>query len=168
MPITFSSQDIKLASFPHIDSMVITVHIDRWDVTKILIDNDCQTKIIFLRAFNKMGFDRKQLQESMKPLYGFGGKRIEPIRVITLPVSFGTRKNPRTEFIIFDVVDMLYPYSAIFGRGLLNTFEAVLHSGYLYLKIPATFRIIFIFGSQQEARNIERGFTPGHKNVYFL
>jgi hypothetical protein len=63
---------------------------------------------------------------------------------------------------------MLYPYSAIFGRGLLNTFEAVLHSGYLYLKIPATFGIIFIFGSQQEARNIERGFTPGHKNVYFL
>jgi hypothetical protein len=63
---------------------------------------------------------------------------------------------------------MLYPYSAIFGRGLLNTFEAVLHLGYLYLKIPATFEIIFIFGSQQEARNIERGFTPGHKNVYFL
>jgi hypothetical protein len=93
MPITFSSQDIKLASFPHIDSMVITVHIDRWDVTKILIDNDCQAKILFLRAFDKMGFDRKQLQESMKPLYGFGGKRIEPIGVITLLVSFGTART---------------------------------------------------------------------------
>jgi hypothetical protein len=49
---------------------------------------------------------------------------------------------------------MLYPYKAIFGRGLLNKFEAALHSGYLYLKVPATFGIIIIFGSQKEARNI--------------
>jgi hypothetical protein len=57
MPITFSSQDVNLTSFPHIDAMVITVHIDRWDITKILIDNDSQTEILFLATFNKMGFD---------------------------------------------------------------------------------------------------------------
>jgi hypothetical protein len=84
----------------------------------------------------------------MKPLYGFGGKRIESVGVITLPVSFGTPKNPHTEFITFDVVNMLYLNNAIFGRGLLNTFEAALHSGYLYLKIPATFSVISVFGSQ--------------------
>jgi hypothetical protein len=56
-------------------------------------------------------------------------------------------KNPRTEYITFDVVDMPYPYNAIFGRGLLNTFEAALHSTYLCLKILATFGVIFIFGS---------------------
>jgi hypothetical protein len=28
--------------------------------------------------------------------------------------------------------------------------------------------VITVFGSQKEARNIERGFTPGHKNVHFL
>jgi hypothetical protein len=39
MPITFSSQDVNLTSFPHIDAIVATVHIDRWDVTKILIDS---------------------------------------------------------------------------------------------------------------------------------
>jgi hypothetical protein len=59
MPITFSSQDVKLASFPHIDAMVVTIHIDRWDVTKILIDNGSQDEILFLVAFKKMGFDRK-------------------------------------------------------------------------------------------------------------
>jgi hypothetical protein len=57
MPITISSQDANLASFPHTDAMVITVHIDRWDVTKILIDNGTQDEILFLSAFNKMGFD---------------------------------------------------------------------------------------------------------------
>jgi hypothetical protein len=65
-----------------------------------------------------MGYDKKQLKELTKPLYGFGGKRIEPVGIITLLVSFVTPKNPRTKYIIFDVVDMLYPYNAIFGRGL--------------------------------------------------
>jgi hypothetical protein len=39
MPITFSTQDVNLALLPHMDVMVVTVLIDRWDVTKILIDN---------------------------------------------------------------------------------------------------------------------------------
>jgi hypothetical protein len=115
-----------------------------------------------------MGYDRKQLKEPAKPLYGFGDKIIKPARVITLPISFGTPQNPRIEYITFDVVDMLYPYNDIFGRGLLNIFEAALHSGYLCLKIPAAFRVISIFGHQKVARNIERGFAPGHKNVHFL
>jgi hypothetical protein len=115
-----------------------------------------------------MGFNRKQLKEPMKPLYGFGGERIEPVEVIILPVSFGTPKNPRTEYITFDVVDMLYPYNAIFGRGLLKTFETTLHSGYLCLKIPANFSVISVFSSQQDARNIEKGFAPCHKNIHFL
>jgi hypothetical protein len=85
-----------------------------------------------------------------------------------LPVSFGTPQNPHSEYINFDVVNMLYPYNSIFSRGLLNTFEAALHSEYLYLKVPATFGIITVFGSQKDAGKIERGFTPYHKNVHFL
>jgi hypothetical protein len=59
-----------------------------------------------------MGYDKKQLKKPTKPLYGFSGKKIEHVRVVTLPVSFGTLKNPRTEYITFD---MLYPYNARFG-----------------------------------------------------
>jgi hypothetical protein len=43
-----------------------------------------------------------------------------------------------------------------------------MHLGYLYLKVPATFGIIIVFDSQKEARSIERGFAPRHKNVHFL
>jgi hypothetical protein len=86
--------------------MVVIVHIGRWDVTKILIDNGSQTEILFLATFDKIGFDRKQLRKWSKPLYGFGGKRIEPVEAITLLVSFGTPKNPCTKYITFDVVDM--------------------------------------------------------------
>jgi hypothetical protein len=66
------------------------------------------------------------------------------------------------------MVDMPYPYNTIFGRGLLNTFKAVLHSAYLCLKVLATFDVIFVFSNQQEAKNIEKGFTPWHKNIRFL
>jgi hypothetical protein len=115
-----------------------------------------------------MGFDKKQLKEASKPLYGFGGRRIEPVDSISLLISFGSFPNARTEYITFDVVDMNYPYNAIFGGGLLNTFEEALHSLYLCLKVPATLGVISIHGSQKDARNIEQGFTSGHKNVNCL
>jgi hypothetical protein len=115
-----------------------------------------------------MGYNRKQLKEPMKPLYGFGGKRIELVGDITLPISFDNPQNPWTEYITFNVIDMFYPYNAIFRRGLPNTFKAALHSGYLCLKIIATFGVISIFYSQKDARNIEQGFTPSHKNMHFL
>jgi hypothetical protein len=60
---------------------------------------------------------------------------------------------------------MQYPYNAIFGRGLLNTFKAALHSAYLCLKVPALLGVISIHVNQKDIRNIEQGFTPGHRNV---
>jgi hypothetical protein len=34
--------------------MVVIVHIDRWDVTRILVNNGSQAEILFLSAFEKM------------------------------------------------------------------------------------------------------------------
>jgi hypothetical protein len=59
--------------------MVLTVHIDRWDVSKILVDNDSQAEILFILTFVKMCYDKKQLKELTKPLYGFNSKRIEDV-----------------------------------------------------------------------------------------
>jgi hypothetical protein len=42
----------------------------------------------------------------------------------------------RTEDIIFDIVDMEYPYITIIGRGTLNAFEVVVHPTYLCMKYP--------------------------------
>jgi hypothetical protein len=39
IPITFSAQNVNLAMFPHTDAMVLTINIDRWDVSRILVDN---------------------------------------------------------------------------------------------------------------------------------
>jgi hypothetical protein len=94
MPITFTKANIKLVSFPHTDAMVIIAHI-------VLVDNGSQEEILFLSAFDQMSCDRKQLKEASKMLYSFGGRRIETIGSISLPLSFGSLRNARTEHITF-------------------------------------------------------------------
>jgi hypothetical protein len=49
--LTFSPEDINLASLPHTNVMVITVHIDRWHITRILEDNGSHVEVLFLSAF---------------------------------------------------------------------------------------------------------------------
>jgi hypothetical protein len=93
IPLTFTVADIKLVSFLHTDAMVITAHIDKWDVTRVLVDNGNQAEILFLSDFEQMGYNRKQLKEATKPIYGFRGKRIELVGSISLPVSFRSLKN---------------------------------------------------------------------------
>jgi hypothetical protein len=145
--ITFTDADIKPTSLMHMDTMVITTHDDKWNVTRVRVDNGSQAEILFLSTFEQMGLNKKQLKEASEPLYGFGGKKIESVGSIALLVSFGTLSNALTEYITFGVVDMSYPYNAILGRGILNTFEAVLHSLYLYLKILTTLGVISVHGN---------------------
>jgi hypothetical protein len=87
---------------------------------------------------------------------------------VVLPVPFRTIQNARTEYLSFDVVKMYYPYNGILGRGFLNKFEAVIHQAYLCMKIPATLGVITIWGHQNDGRNLERGRTPGQRNVHAL
>jgi hypothetical protein len=102
------------------------------------------------------------------PLQRFGGKPIKIVGKVSLPVSFGDLDNARTKTFTFDVVDIYHPYLAIFGRGFMNKFNAVIRQQFLCMKIPAPKGVITIFGDQQEARNIEKGHTPGQTNVYQL
>jgi hypothetical protein len=72
MQITFTKANIKLTSVPHIDAMVIIAHIDKWDVTRVLVDNGSQAEILFLYTFEQMGFSKKQLKEAAKPVQFWG------------------------------------------------------------------------------------------------
>jgi hypothetical protein len=57
--ITFTEANIKLTSFPHTDAMVINAHIDKWNVTRVLVDNGNHEEILFLSTFEQMGFSMK-------------------------------------------------------------------------------------------------------------
>ena len=63
---------------------------------------------------------------------------------------------------------MPYPYNALFGRRLINTFLAVVHHGYLCMKMPGPSGVIAMYGNQVEAQRIEHGMSPGQKPVHVL
>jgi hypothetical protein len=168
VPITFTKEDFKLKSTIHNDAMVIEVNIAGWIIGKVLVDNGCSADILFLKTFEKMNLSQHMLHPLEYPLQGFGGKPIKPVGKISLPVSFGDLDIARTETLTFDVDDIYHPYLAIFGRGFMNKFDAVIRQQFLCMKIPAPKRVITVFGDEQEARNIEKGHTPGQANVYQL
>jgi hypothetical protein len=168
VPLTFDARDVDLRNAPHNDAMVINCSVAGWDLHKVLVDNGSQADIIFLHAFDRMGISHNLHKPSDNPLYGFDGKGTFPVGKIELPLSFGVAPNARSEQVTFDIVDMVYPYNAIMGRGSINKFEAVIHRLYLCMKILGLQGVITVYGNQQTARNIERDFVPGQRNVHCL
>jgi hypothetical protein len=166
--LTFDARDVNLRSVPHTDALVINCRVAGWNLHKVLVDNGSQTDIIFLHAFDHMGISHSLLKPADNPLYGFRGKGTFPLGKIELPLSFDTTPNATSEHITFDIVDMVYPYNAIIGQGSINKLEATIHGLYLCIKIPGPQGAITIYGDQQVARNIERDFVPGQRNVHFL
>jgi hypothetical protein len=159
IPITFSQEDIQLKDYPHNDAMVISCVIKRFLVHNVLVDTGSAADIIFFKAFRQMQGPEDKIHDATHPLCGFGGRQIVTLSKITMPVTFGFIHNTRTEQVVFDIVDMEYPYNAIIGRGRLNAFEAILHPTYLCMKIPSEQGPIAVHGSQEAARGAEGNWT---------
>jgi hypothetical protein len=149
IPITFSQEDLQLKDYPHNDAMVISCVIKRFLVHNVLVDTGSAADIIFAKAFRQMQEPEDKIHDATHPLCGFRGRQIVALGKITMPVTFGFVNNTRTEQVVFDIVDMEYPYNAIIGRGTLNAFEAILHPAYLCMKIPSDQGPIAIHGIQK-------------------
>jgi len=115
-----------------------------------------------------MGLTEKNLHKPQYPLIGFGGKMIEALGKIELNVTFGEGNTQRMELITFDVVDIAYPYNAIFGRNSIIKFVAVINQAYLCMKMPTTSGVITILGNQEEARRCEDNAVCAMKNVHAI
>jgi hypothetical protein len=126
IPITFSKEDLQLKDYPHNDAMVISCVIKGFLVHNVLVYIGSATDIIFAKAFRQMLEQDDKIHDATHPLCGFGGRQIVALGKIT-----------STEQVVFDIIDMDYPYNAIIGRGTLNAFEAILHPAYLCMKIPS-------------------------------
>jgi hypothetical protein len=135
--------------------MVISCVIKGFLVHNVLVDTGSAVDIIFDKAFRQMQEPEDKIHVATHPLCGFGGRQIIALGKITTPVTFGFVHNTRTEQVVFDIVDMEYPYNAIVGRGTLNAFEAILHPTYLCMKIPLEQGPIAVHGSQEAARRVE-------------
>jgi hypothetical protein len=155
IPITFSQEDLQLKDYPHNDAMVISCVIKGFLVHNVLVDTGSAADTIFAKAFRQMQEPENKIHDATHPLCGFGGRQIVALGKITMSITFDYIHNTRTEQIVFDIVDMEYPYNAIIGRGTLNAFEAILHPTYLCMKIPSEQVPIAVHGSQEAARRAE-------------
>jgi hypothetical protein len=155
IPITFSQQDLPLKDYPDNDAMAISCVIKGFLVHNVLVDMGSAADIIFVKAFRQMQEPNDKIHDATHPLCGFRGRQIVALGKITMSITLGYVHNTRTEQVVFDIVDMEYPYNAIIGRGTLNSFEAILHLAYLCMKIPSEQGPVVVHGSQEAARRAE-------------
>ena len=83
-------------------------------------------------------------------------------------MTFGEGNTQRTELITFDVVDIAYPYNAIFSCNSIIKFAAVINQAFLCMKIPTAGGVITILSNQEEARRCEDNAACAMKNVHAI
>jgi hypothetical protein len=127
VPITFPQEELQLKDYPHNNAIVISCVIKGFLAHNVLVDTGSAADIIFAKAFRQMQEQDDKIHDATHPLCGFGGKQKVALGKITMPITFGYVCNTRTEQVVFDIVDMDYPYNAIIARGTLNAFKAILH-----------------------------------------
>jgi hypothetical protein len=97
-------------------------------LAKVLINEGSGLNLLFTNTLQKMGLDiTDMLTLSKAPFYGVvPGNSATALGTVTLPVTFGTRENYRTECIKFEVANFESSYHAISGRPTLAKFVAML------------------------------------------
>ena len=120
----------------------------RKKLTRVLIDYGSRLNLIFASTVRKMGLNYMSLLTSSKaPFYRIVlGNSSTPFGSVTLPVTFGTEQNFRTEHIKFDVADIESSYHPILGRSALAKFMVVPHYVYLLLKMPGNTEVLSLRG----------------------
>ncbi len=117
-----------------------------------LIDGGNALNILFTKTLDDMQIPHTESKPSNAPFHGvIPGLSATPLGQITLPVTFGTRENFRTENVCFEVADFETVYHAILGRPALAKFMAVPHYTYMMMKMPGLRGIISLRSDIKQA-----------------
>jgi len=136
--------------------LVVNPVIRQIRLARVLIDGGSALKIILAKTLEDMGFDMTKLVPSNQAFYGIiPGVGSTPVGKVTLPATFATQDNNRTESIIFEVVSFKTSYHAILGRAALAKFVAIPNHTYLLLKMPALNSVLSIRGDIQTSHSCE-------------
>jgi hypothetical protein len=111
----------------------------------ILIDGGARLNVISHAAFRQLQILGSQLGPS-RPFSRVGAQLVYPLGSITLPVTFRTEENFRTENVQFDVVEVNLPFNANIGRPALYRFMAIAYYRYLVLKMPSPAGVLTMRG----------------------
>ncbi|XP_028085141.1 uncharacterized protein LOC114286215 [Camellia sinensis] len=114
--ISFDDTNLERWILPHDDALVIELHMNRFIVKRVLIDQGNTSEIMYYKTFPKLSFTDSDLQPAEYPFFDFNANLEYPIGKITLPVRAGTRSIDM-ELL---VVKLSLPYNIIMGRTWLH------------------------------------------------
>jgi hypothetical protein len=117
--------------------LIIAPVIANMKLHHVLIDGGARLNVISHAAFKQLQIPGSRLGPP-RPFSGVGPQPVYTLGSITLPVTFGTEENFRTENVQFDVAEVNLPFNAIISRPTLYRFMAIAHYGYLVLKMSST------------------------------
>ena len=128
--------------------LVLDLVVQGSKLTRVLIDDGSGLNLIFAGTLAKMGLNYMSLLTPSKALFYsiIPRNSSTPIGSVTLPVTFGTEENFRTEYIKFEVANFESSYHAILGRPALAKFMAVPHYVNLLLKMPGNTGVLSLRG----------------------
>src|SRR4051812_19542991 len=130
--------------------MLVSPTVRNLKVTKMLVDAGAGLNLISSAVLQKLQVPDSELEET-GTFQGINPGRSKPKGKITLPVTFGSEPNFRTERITFDVADFPLPYNGILGRPALAKFMAASHYAYNMLKMPGPISVISVPGDKKDA-----------------
>ena len=114
--------------------MLCSPVISNVQVTKTLIDGGAGLNVLSEDTFDNLQVPYEKLQPT-KPFSGVTDGSTTPIGQVRLPVTFGERKNYRTELI------------ALLGKGLLMAHQFCLLMAHHWCAITSTPLVIFTNGA---------------------
>ncbi|GAA0165190.1 hypothetical protein LIER_20653 [Lithospermum erythrorhizon] len=87
LDLSFSRKDFEGIECPYEDPLVITSVIEKYKVSRMLVDTDSSMDILYLDAYLKLGMSWAQIMPVATPLVGFTGDAVSPLGVANLMVT---------------------------------------------------------------------------------
>ncbi|KAJ8439290.1 hypothetical protein Cgig2_018067 [Carnegiea gigantea] len=100
---------------PHSNPLVLEIKVASTILWRILIDMGNSVDIITWHCLKKLKYPRKEIVPLVHPILGFGGQKVNPTRMICLPLRFGDKAKVRSLKVKFLVVDVPIAYNVILG-----------------------------------------------------
>ncbi|XP_059435448.1 uncharacterized protein LOC132168473 [Corylus avellana] len=152
MVLSFTKEDAKRVMMPHDDALVVIVTMANHLLHRILVDNGSSADILYWPVFKQIGIDCSRITPFGSPLVGFAGEQVQPIGIISLPVTAGTTPRQSTVMVDFLVVDRPFAYNAIISWPALNKLKAVTSTYHLKMKFPIEEGVEKVKGDQTAVR----------------
>jgi len=118
--------------------MVITVEIDKFAITKVLVDQGNSVDILYWKTFKKMKIPESKLLPYDEQIIGFSRERVDTrgfIGLYTIFVEEGyLSKMIKIRYLL---VNENTSYNIFLGRSSINRLEAIGYTPQLAMKFPS-------------------------------